>query len=280
MKFVDFIISRIFLKNFAILLISVIILILGAFIWLKIYTHHNQSITVPDLTGLDIEDVKIITESKKVRFEVTDSIFYSELPKGSVVKQNPKPGSQVKENRRIYLTINAVNPEKTEMPTITGVSLRQARAILETYGLKLGKISYKPDIAVNVVLKQIFEDEVIESGTLISKGSEIDLILGKGLSNKTTKVPNLIGFSLLMARNFVADRYLNIGAIIYDNTMENQEDSARAFIWRQRPEFEDGSSLQLGDNVDIWLTIDSTKLPLPEPMAIDNEQEYLDENFD
>jgi hypothetical protein len=48
------------------------------------------------LTGLPVEDVKIITESKKLRFEITDSIFYKELPRGSVAKQNPKPGSKVK----------------------------------------------------------------------------------------------------------------------------------------------------------------------------------------
>ena len=47
---------------------------------------------------------------------MTDSIFFKELPRGTVAKQNPKPGSKVKEYRRIYLTMNAVNPEMVTMP--------------------------------------------------------------------------------------------------------------------------------------------------------------------
>jgi hypothetical protein len=279
MNFLKFLTTKRFFKNLLIAIITGVFIILGAFIWLRIFTHHNQTITVPDLTGLPVEDVKIITESKKLRFEITDSIFYKELPRGSVAKQNPKPGSKVKNNRRIYLTMNAVNPEKIGMPAVTGVSLRQARAIIETYGLVLGKISYKPNIAVNVVLEQHFNDSIIEVGTMINKGSKINLVLGNGLSAKSTLTPNLIGFSLFMAREFLADRYLNIGAVIYDNSMKTEEDSTSAFIWRQRPVFQEGNRLQLGANVDVWLTIDSTKLPQPDSSEFLNKEGQVDEFF-
>jgi hypothetical protein len=165
------------------------------------------------------------------------------------------------------------------MPAVTGVSLRQARAIIETYGLVLGKISYKPNIAVNVVLEQHFNDSIIEVGTMINKGSKINLVLGNGLSAKSTLTPNLIGFSLFMAREFLADRYLNIGAVIYDNSMKTEEDSTSAFIWRQRPVFQEGNRLQLGANVDVWLTIDSTKLPQPDSSEFLNKEGQVDEFF-
>lgn len=276
MNFLKFLLTKEFLKNLLIAAIIAIVLIAGAFIWLKIYTKHGQTIMVPDLSGLTEEEVGIVADSKSLRYEIVDSIFYKDLPRGTVAKQNPKPGFKVKENRRIYLTMNAVNPEKVTMPAVTGVSLRQARAILETYGLNLGKISYKPDIAVNVVLEQHYNDTVAVPGMIVVKGSEIDLVLGKGLSNETTAVPNLLGFNLFLAREFLADRYLNVGAIIYDNSMENEEDSAMAFVWKQRPEFEDENRLQLGENVDIWLTADSTKLPQPDSIMLD---ETDDEDF-
>ena len=200
------------------------------------------------------------------------------MPKGTVAKQNPEPGSKVKENRRIYLTMNAVNPEKITMPLVTGVSLRQARAILETNGLILGKISYKPDIAINVVLEQWDDTTEILPGAIISKGSEIDLVLGKGLSDEKTIVPDLIGFGVYTAKAVLADRYLNIGAILYDNSIETQEDSAHSFIWKQIPIFEEGSELQLGSDVDVWLTVDSTKLPVPDSLIFDDDIE-ISEDF-
>ncbi len=261
MNFFRFLFSRIFLKNLLIALTLGIVLLIAIFIWLKVFTHHGQAITVPDLTGLTQDEVGIITRSKNLRYKVTDSIFFKELPKGTVAKQNPKPGSKVKENRRLYLTMNALNPEMVTMPTLTGVTLRQSRTTLESYGLNLGKISYKPHIAVNVVLEQSINGQPIESGSMVPKGAEIDLVLGMGLSNETTEIPDLMGFNLYFAREILADRYLNTGAVIYDETVVDDQDTANAFIWRQRPEFEQGFRLHVGANIDLWLTTDSTRLP-------------------
>ncbi len=277
MDFLKFLISKYFLKNLLIAASISVVLITVVFLGLHIFTRHNQSITVPDFSGLNKEEIEIIAHSKKLRFEITDSIFYKELPKGTVVKQNPKPGDKVKENRRIYLIMNAVNPEKVTMPTLTGVSLRQARATLEAHGFILGKISYKPDIAVNVVLKQIFNDSLILPGTLISKGSEIDLVLGKGLSNERTLVPNLIGFSHAIAKNYLADRYLNIGGVIYDSSIENEEDSINSIIWRQLPKYDENTRLQLGSQVDIFLTVDSTKLPMPDSLLSNDDNIIIED---
>ena len=279
MNFLKFLFSRVFLKNLLIIAIISVILISGTFIWLHFFTRHNQSITVPDLSGLTEEEVQIITDSKKLKFEISDSIFYKELPKGTVAKQNPEAGSRVKENRRIYLTMNAVNPEKVTMPLVTGVSLRQARAILETNGLVLGKISYKPDIAINVVLEQRNDSMEILPGIKISKGSEVNLVLGKGLSDEKTKVPDLIGFGVYTAKAILVDRYLNIGAVIYDNSIENEDDSTHSFIWKQMPIFEEGSELQLGSDVDVWLTVDSTKLPVPDSLLFEDDIELSEDFF-
>jgi hypothetical protein len=279
MNFVNFLASKSFLRNLGIAIAILLVLFAGTLVWLRVYTHHGQAITVPDLTGLDREEVQKILDSKNLRYEVTDSIFYKELPRGTVARQNPKPGSKVKEMRRIYLTMNAVNPEKVTMPSVTGVSLRQARATLESYGLNLGKISYRPDMFMNRVLEQRLNDSIVEPGVKVLKGSSIDLVLGKGLSDETTAVPDLVGLSLFTARNLLADRYLNINAVIYDKSVTDDADTASAFIWRQRPEFQEGNTIHLGANVDVWLTVDSTRLPLPDTLDVQNDDNIQDDIF-
>ena len=279
MNLLKYLFSKVFLKNVLIAAIISIVLLGGVFLWLFIFTRHNQSIIVPDFSGLKQDEVEIIADSKDLRFEIVDSIFYKELPKGTVAKQNPRPGSKVKQNRRIYLTMNAVNPEKVTMPAVTGVSLRQARAILETSGLFLGKLSYKPDIAINVVLEQKHSYSIVEPGSLITKGSDIDLVLGQGLSRETTIVPNLIGFNLMAAKEFLADRYLNIGSAIYDESIEDGEDSTNCFIWKQDPEFNEENRLQLGSDVYLWLTVDSTLLPEPDSLLLEDGSEYPEDIF-
>lgn len=272
MDFLKFLLTRIFFKNLLIAVGIGCVLLIASLIWLRVFTHHGQALTVPDLTGLSIEEVDVITKAKKLRYSVTDSVFFRELPKGTVVKQNPRQGMKVKVNRTIYLSMNAVNPERVAMPTVTGVSLRQARATLETYGLSLGKISYKPDIAVNIVLEQMLNDTVINPGSMIIKGSSVNLVLGRGLSDQTTLVPNLVGVEVLKAKDLLADRYLNSGAIVYDNSVATGLDTLYAFVWKQKPDVAEATEevrLQLGSNVDIWVTVDSTKLPQPDTLLID-----------
>ena len=279
MDFLKFLFSRVFLKNLLIAFCIGFFLLVSAFIWLRIFTNHGKALTVPDLTGLNLDEVEIVTKAKKLQYTVTDSVFFKELPRGTVVKQNPRQGMKVKANRTIYLNMNAMNPERVTMPTVTGVSLRQARAILETYGLNLGKISYKPDIAVNNVLQQMLNGTIIPPGSMVIKGSAIDLVLGRGLSDQTTLVPELIGADVTLAKGILADRFLNYGAIVYDNSIVSGLDSLFAFVWKQWPDAAEEVRLQLGSNVDIWVTIDSTKLPKPDSLLIEEINNPDDENF-
>ena len=64
------------------------------------------------------------------------------------------------------------------MPDLVNLSLRQAKAKLESSGLKMGELTYTPDIAKNAVLKQFARGVEIEKGTSIVKGATIDLEMG------------------------------------------------------------------------------------------------------
>jgi len=269
MKFLKFLISRLFIKHLLYIIVLTIFVLAFFFLFLNIYTRHGQALSVPDLRGLSIKEAQEILISKKLHYQIVDSVYNNFLTGGSVVEQNPPPDFKVKVNRTIFLTINAFNPEMVRMPNVIGVSLRQAKAIIETAGLVIGRLNYAPDIAVNNVLQQKYKGNNIEPGDSIPKGSKIDLVLGRGLSDEKTASPDLIGLKLPEALDKITSRYLNIGAIIYDGSFTNAVDSANAFIWKQRPVFDDQTMLNLGSTVDIWITADSTKLPQADTTSID-----------
>jgi beta-lactam-binding protein with PASTA domain len=277
MNFFRFLTTKKFLRHLGLAVAIGIILLLCIFIWLKIYTHHGQAITVPNLAGLTVDEVDDVTSSRRLRYEVVDSVFSTEMPRGTVLKQNPKANSQVKKNRKIFLTMNAINLEMVAMPRLVGLSIRQARLALQNAGLILGDIEYRPYYAINIVIKKMLNDSVINEETEITKGVVIDLVLGMGLSSETTRVPDLIGLGLEEATEMIADYYLNIGAVTYDESMEDEEDSAQVFIWRQYPEFDEFKRLNMGMEVDIWLTIDSTLLPLPDSTLFGEDTEFVHE---
>lgn len=277
MDFIRFLGTKKFLRHLGLAVAIAIILLLGSMAWLKIYTHHGQTITVPNLAGLTEDEVDDVTSSRRLRFEIVDSVFSTEMPRGTVLKQNPLANSSVKKNRKIFLTMNAVNLEMVSMPRMVGLSIRQARLALQNAGLILGEIEYKPDFAINNVLQQMHNDSVINEGTEIIKGAVIDLVLGMGLSKEKTRVPDLVGILVEEATEMIADYYLNVGAITYDESMEDAEDSAQAFIWRQYPEFEEFKRMNMGMEVDIWLTVDSTLLPVPDSTLFGENTEFVDE---
>lgn len=259
MRVLKFLMSKVFFKNILILIVVTSIIIVIVFAWLRLYTHHGRAFAVPNFQGLTMNEAQQLAKDKKLRFEITDSVYLRSFKRGTVIDQNPEPDFKVKKNRRIFITMNALNPEKTIMPNLVGISLRQAQAILDNKGLIIGDLSYVPDIADNNVLKQKFEGNIIMPGDTIIKGSKIDLVLGKGLSNRTTLTPNLFGMRLEQARKRIASANLNIGVIDYDESVMTFTDSINAAIYKQVPEPGMQSRIQLGSSVDLFLTIDEEK---------------------
>lgn len=253
--------ERIVLRNF---ILAFLILVFGTAIImqiLKIYTRHNHSLSVPDFAGLTLIEAQEVAGKRDLRIEVFDSVFLSDFEKGTVIEQHPRAGFKVKKNRKIFLTMNAVNPEKVVMPDLVDLTLLQARAKLESFGLKVGRISYKPHMAINMVLEQRMNQREITPGDSVVKGARIDLVLGKGMSDEQTSVPNLVGLTLEKANILASERFLSVGAAVHDLTIVSDEDESKAIIFKQKPEPGPDMTLPLGSAIDVWITLDSAKVP-------------------
>jgi beta-lactam-binding protein with PASTA domain len=262
MSLKNFIFSKVFLKNLGLSILIAAGAIILLLLWLNIYTRHGQARSVPNFLGLTMEETAALAKKSKMKYQIIDSVYTSLVPKGCVAEQNPKPGFKVKKWRNIILTINAFRPEMVAVPDLIDLPLRQAIALIEDAGLEMGALRYKSDLSINVVLSQLHNGKDAEPGDSIQKGTIIDLVLGKGLSNQRTPVPSLTGMKLEPAKNRIFGASLNLGTYIYDNTILTGEDSLDAFVYKQNPEFEEDATLQLGSSIYLWLTVDSMKLPV------------------
>jgi eukaryotic-like serine/threonine-protein kinase len=268
MSLKEFIFSKTFLKHFGLAIIIAAGVLMILFLWLNIYTRHGQARPVPDFFGLTMEQTAVLAKKSKMRYEVIDSVFTSLVPRGCIAEQNPHPGFKVKKWRNIALTINAFRPEMVAMPDLVDLPLRQAIALIESSGLEMGTLKYKPDLSINVVLNQLHNGNDVAVNDSIQKGSVIDLVLGKGLSNQRAAVPNLIGLTLDPARNRILIASLNLGTYIYDNSILSGDDSLNAFVYKQNPEFKEDATLQLGSSMYLWMTVDSLRLPVDSTLLI------------
>jgi len=272
-KIYQYIVQRIFLRNLA---LAFLIVVLGTSIimmTLKIYTRHSEELSVPDFRGLTLEEATAKAAEKQLRLVVFDSVFLTDFERGTVVEHHPKAGLKVKRNRKIFLTMNAMNPERVPMPDLISLTFRQATARLESFNLKVGEVSYEPDIGINLVLQQKIHGRDITPGDSVSKGSFIDLVLGKGLSDESSTIPELTGLKLGEAKIRAADRFLRIGGILDDNTIVSEEDRVNAWIYQQRPEAGPAVTLPMGSSIDVWITLDSAKIQVSDTMTIHTDEE-------
>ena len=256
-----------------------ILLLLAIFMSLRIYTLHGKSEPLPDLTGLTESQLQEVLQNRHLRYVIIDSVHFAHMPKGVVVEQEPGPGTNVKRNRRIFLTINSWFDEQVAMPNLVDYSIRSAKVILESSGLNLGNLIYVPSEYTNLVLDQQVRGVTIAPGTLINKGSSVNLLVGSGLSSETTFVPNLIGLKLRAAQHVTQGAFLNIRSTIYDSTVISLSDTLNSFVWRQSPTAHPGAVLNLGSSIDVWLTMDETLLMVEEPPIQEQTEEEFSEEF-
>lgn len=251
-------------RNLLIALAVLVALIVGAMIFLNVATQHNKELIVPDLANMTVEEAHAVATASGMRVDVTDSAFVKRMKRGAVYRQNPAPGSKVKEGRRIALTINAVNPRQITMPDLIGYSTRQAKAELLSRGLVLGKLIYVQDMATNNVLRQLHNNLEIEPGAMVDSEAVIDLVVGLNSRDNVTFVPYLAGLRSLSAVEAVHDHSLNIGKMRYDDTVKDYEDSLNAVVYRQVPAASDSISVNMGSAVDLYMTLDHSRVPVRE----------------
>ena len=251
-NFLGFLISKVFFKN---LLIAVVFAGLSVFLALKfldIYTGQGNELKVPDFAGKTLLQIDSVELNHNFDFFVIDSVFDDIRPGGSVVSQDPLPGSMVKEGRNIYLTTVSILPEMVIMPDLKDLTLRQAVNVLESGKLKVGKLMYSPSFDKNAVLEQMCKGDTAFPGDTLLKGSVIDLLVGTGDKRYKVPVPFLIGKSRDEAIYEINVASFNLGNEIFMDSITDEH----ARVYMQEPRWDTEYPFFPGDSIHVWYKSD------------------------
>lgn len=171
--------SKHFFIQLAIILIVIFLILFFTNKWLSSFTGHGEFVTVPDFKGQKITELDNFIKEKEVNYKIIDSIYAPKEENGVVIRQDPDPEIKVKHNRTVYLYVTGMVAPQIIMPKLVDRSERQARLILETYGLKVGRITEKEADCNGCVLAQLINGKTAEPGQGVKKGSKIDLEIGR-----------------------------------------------------------------------------------------------------
>lgn len=261
-----FLYSKVFLINLGIALVLACLFIWGIFNYINSYTKHGETISVPSLEGLSIEEVDKILTEKNLRYTILDSVYIEDAEKGVVLEQNPFKDDLVKENRNIYVTVSKVIPPNVEMPNVVDMSQRLAVAKLESYGLKV-ETKYMPSKFVNTVLMQEINGKEAKPKAAVKIGSTVLLTIGGGSGDAKVLVPYLIKLTKEEAKAELMASSLSLGFADYsDCKCETTEDTLNARIYRQSPIRSQKVAVNMGSSVDVYFTCDTNLINFNPPV--------------
>jgi beta-lactam-binding protein with PASTA domain len=172
---------NIYVKHLLIALAILVVLIFIVLQWLDIYTRHGKQVAVPDVKGMLVEDAVPLFKQKTLQYEVIDSMYAKNKVAGSILETVPPVGTNVKEGRTIYLTINAHTAQLLTVPPVIDMSQRQASSILASLGFESVKIKSVPGAYKDLVvgLETTYE-QPLDAGSRIPANTSLVLLVNSG----------------------------------------------------------------------------------------------------
>lgn len=250
-KFGAYLKTKQFRINLLLAFCSVIAIVLITFFSLSTYTRHGSGIPVPKLKGLSVDKAMAALKDQGFDYKI-DSVYVGDVAPGTIIEQDPDPGTNVKEGRTIYLTMVVQMAPTVALPDLTQSTYMEATATIANYGLKVGDTTYKPDIARDRVLQVMFGGVEVKAGTKIPKGSKIDLVLGDGAGASQVDIPDLTNMDLDAARFSLKGNGLSIGTVTYQGAIT---DSTSLTIVSQIPMKTDSASkVSIGTRINVTVT--------------------------
>lgn len=251
--------QRPLLWNLVLIGAVILVMAIAAHILMQLGTRHGSRRTVPDFSGVPLDEAQRIARKHDLHLHINDSLFVPAYEGGIVLDQLPEGGVEVKPGRTVYITINSFRQKMVPVPYVAGRSLRQAKNMLEIAGLEIAELVYRADMATNYVLEEYCEGKPVTQTTRMEAemGSGVTLYVGVEGGYGSTIVPRLVGLPFAQAKGRLWELGLNVGRIDFDEGINllNQKDS-RVYI--QTPGAE--RSAALGSKVDLRLTLDEKKL--------------------
>ena len=149
--------------------------------FLDFRTNHGQEIKVPDLSKMKLEVAEEKLNELDLEVFLLDTVeFNADFPPFTILEQDPKAGSLVKDGRKVYVKLNAGEFTDITIPEFKDKTFRQISATIKSLTLKEGKVTYKPHIAKDVVLQIYQNGRRLRAGDKVKKNSVLDFVLGDG----------------------------------------------------------------------------------------------------
>ena len=165
-----------FLKHLFIIVCVLLVLGVATHLLLLLGTRHSAHRTVPDLTGIPLEEALGEARRQGLEIIVNDSLYVPAYDGGVVLDQLPEKGVGVKPGRKVYVTINSYRQKMVTVPLCRRPFAAPGQEYARSGRPGIEQIVYRPDLATNYVLEEYAD------GKRVSEKSRVQLEAGSGVT--------------------------------------------------------------------------------------------------
>lgn len=166
--------------NILAIIIFILLLCFGVRFGMDYYTHHGESIVVPNFVHKQLDDARQQADALGLTIEVVDTGYVKSLPPECILEQTPVDGKRVKSTHIIYVVINAASALTLELPDLVdNCSLREAQSQLLSMGFTLGEPVYRPG-EKDWIYEITVNGRPVKFGDKIPKDAKLVIHVGDG----------------------------------------------------------------------------------------------------
>jgi serine/threonine-protein kinase len=164
----------------------------SAYLTLTLIIKSEDAVLIPELVGKDVVYALELLSDLGLNTKVKGTEYSPNIPKNRIIFQEPEPGTEIKKGRDVKIVISK-GPQSVLLPKLTGLSLPQARIILEENGLRCGNLAY---VQSDRGEKDQIMAQAPGAGVKALRDSPVDLLVNLGAAPVAYILPEFLGLPL------------------------------------------------------------------------------------
>lgn len=222
----------------------------GTYLSIHLLIRGEKTVITPDVQGKEVVYALELLTDLHLNTKVGGFRFDPMIPRHHIISQDPEPGSEIKQGRDVHLIISK-GSRQVVFPNLQGISLPQARILLDENGLRLGNVSY---IYNDRHPKQEIISQFPASVHQGLRGDPVDLLISDGPSPVWYRMMDMKGMALNDAVAVIEQSHLSLAAVQYEVDPTVMERS----VIRQDPPY--GYPVPSGADIEVTIARRSTGL--------------------
>ena len=218
-----------------------VLLLLVNFLVMPTLVHSNKIVTMSDVRGMTVVGAEILLRSLGLEVEVARQRAHPSIPEGMILDQIPSPESRIRGGRTVRV-VTSSGPPAGLLPSLSGLSLRQAEITLQRENFRLGRVL---KIRRQGVTQPVVAYQNPVAGTDLYKGAVVNLVVAEPAAAELLRMPDLRGMPLFRARQAISDAGFILAPVIF----ERSSGSAPNHVLSQRPPA--GERISKGERLEL-----------------------------